>query len=191
MLRRTLVLVAVMALSVGMLAGPAWAPPGETGCFGKHIDITGTSGNDTLIDPFGGNHAVVIDGEGGDDKIYGLGGSDTLCGGAGDDYLAGDENMGAGETAGGDQIQGGFGMDRVNGDAGPDFLLGGEDADNLRGGPGNDSLNGNGGNDNMYGEGDDDALKDDGSTKSDFGDGDGGTNTCTKSIETRQSCPLV
>ncbi|MFL5767083.1 MAG: hypothetical protein ACJ758_04480, partial [Actinomycetota bacterium] len=77
----------------------------EIGCEFKHRTYRRGSGLTS---------SVVIDGGGGNDKIYGYGGSDTLCGGAGDDYIAGDEGLGPAESAGGDGIQGGFGQDQVN-----------------------------------------------------------------------------
>lgn len=59
--------------------------------------------------------SVIVNGLGGDDKIYGLSGNDTLNGGAGRDTLYG--------GAGADTLDGGAGNDTLSGDAGNDTYL--------------------------------------------------------------------
>ncbi|WP_183142275.1 calcium-binding protein [Pseudomonas cichorii] len=85
---------------------------------------TASQGNDAVY----GDDVLddVINGFGGNDKLYGLGGNDTLLGGAGDDEL--------------------------NGDAGNDILLAGAGNDVVYGGYGADTLNGGAGNDRLYGD---------------------------------------
>lgn len=94
-------------------------------------DITGTSGNDTLV------------GSKGPDLICGLGGNDTIIGGGGNDNLYG--------GAGRDDIRGGDGRDFVQGGKGADNIRGQGGGDHLRGGRGNDRINGGGGRDRCLG----------------------------------------
>ena len=82
----------------------------------------------------------ILNGEDGNDKIYGLlkgdtlnggGGADLLFGGYGDDLLFGDE--------GNDELYGQEENDTLNGGSGNDRLTGGEGYDLLIGGPGDDT----------------------------------------------------
>ncbi|KPX29379.1 MULTISPECIES: calcium-binding protein [Pseudomonas syringae group] len=72
-----------------------------------------SEGNDVLQ----GDESVadILNGLGGDDKLYGLSGNDTLNGGAGKDTLYG--------GAGADTLDGGAGNDSLYGDAGNDTYL--------------------------------------------------------------------
>lgn len=136
-----------------------------------------TPGPDTL---YGDAAANIIDGLGGDDRIFGLdgsdqltgsGGTDTIAGGAGDDIIfgnaqadtlsgdAGNDTISGGTGddiiaggAGADSIQGGLGNDLASGDAGDDVLQGGEGADDLRGGTGADEILGQTGSDILSGQ---------------------------------------
>ncbi len=136
---------------------------------------------------------VVVNGRGGDDRIYvdtsaagtgrapiravlyGGAGNDLLVGGDGADLLDGgpgnDTLYGA---AGNDTLIGGAGADRLYGNAGNDFLYGNEGEDLLAGGAGNDFLDGGAGGDWLYGnEGNDTAL---GGAGSDLLDGGAGND---------------
>lgn len=70
----------------------------------RNLDLTGTSGDDTLTGGYG------------DDEILGVGGNNLLQGVAGDDTLIG--------AAGSDTLIGGPGSDALDGGAGNDFLFG-------------------------------------------------------------------
>ena len=94
------------------------------------------------------NH--YIDGQAGDDTIYGTSGDDYLVGGEGNDILHGD--------AGNDYLLGGSGDDTLNGNDGNDTLLGGVGNDILNGGAGNDILDGGAGNDILNGGAGNDIL---------------------------------
>ncbi|MTE01011.1 hypothetical protein GIY56_11965 [Paracoccus sp. YIM 132242] len=90
------------------------------------VDVTGTlaglGGNDRLT---GTMRANVLEGGGGNDRLFGLGGNDRLRGGLGHDG-----------------VEGGAGNDTLAGDDGNDLLAGGAGHDLLQGGGGNDVLNG-------------------------------------------------
>lgn len=80
------------------------------------MDITGTSGNDTLI---GTDGSDKIDGLGGNDKLYGGAGNDTITSGPGTDYLYGEDGndtLISKRGTGPDYFDGGAGIDRVNSD---------------------------------------------------------------------------
>ncbi|MDI6728498.1 MAG: calcium-binding protein [Thermodesulfovibrionales bacterium] len=158
----------------------------------RGFDLTGTSGNDTLIGASGNDrldggvgidwlHGGAgndrLDGGLGNDYIYGEAGNDTLIGGDGNDMLIGgegDDRLYGGDgndwlqggdwmdEAGNDYLNGGAGMDTISGQAGNDTLVGGEGRDTLYGGEGSDRLDG--------GEGDDDLIGDR------FGGGDDGND---------------
>jgi Ca2+-binding RTX toxin-like protein len=82
------------------------------------INLTGTSGNDTLT--VGANNDTVSGGDG-NDNITGAAGNDSLTGGNGNDTIAGD--------AGADTINGGAGNDSITGGTGADAITGGDGAD--------------------------------------------------------------
>ena len=127
--------------------------------------ITGTSGNDALLDTA---EADSIDGSGGNDTItLSLGGNDTVSAGAGFDTLivdwsallaavtttAGPDASGAGSYAGGGRAVSFSGVERIeiNGGAGADTLTTGRGNDSLKGGGGDDLLTGGGGHDRLEG----------------------------------------
>ena len=117
------------------------------------LDLTGTTGNDTLdgsevadtID--GGMGADRINGHGGDDLLEGGGGNDNLNGGKGNDKLYGED--------GNDSLNGDEGDDLLDGGNGDDELLDRAGANILRGGDGRDTLVGSGGSTYEGGAGDD------------------------------------
>ena len=114
-MRRTVLLVAVMAAALVMASGVALA-----------VDRVGTNGDDVLRGTDGEDNLVGL---GGNDDLFGKGGSDNLSGGPGKDIvLGGDER----EPRGGDK--------NLDGGDGNDFVGGGNGADNIVGGDGNDLL---------------------------------------------------
>jgi len=106
------------------------------------LRVRGGDGNDNMImledDPFF-NASLVMEGEGGDDRLDSVpySGNVTVLGGDGDDLLA---------TDGGD--------DRLDGGDGRDTVRGGGGSDTLTGGPGDDLIRGQGGTDILVEEGD-------------------------------------
>jgi len=99
--------------------------------------VTDSPGADTVLGGLGddrirGGDDVSLEGEGGQDRIWGGDGDDVLFGRAGHDTLWGE--------LGADYLEGGRGHDRLSGGAGNDQLYGGHDVDRLRGGAGNDEL---------------------------------------------------
>jgi Ca2+-binding RTX toxin-like protein len=77
----------------------------------EHLDLDGTSGNDTLT---GGTGNDTLDGAAGADSLVGGAGHDSLIGGTGNDTLSG--------GAGNDTLNGGAGNDVIDGGAGDDIL---------------------------------------------------------------------
>ncbi|MBO9107848.1 MULTISPECIES: calcium-binding protein [Agrobacterium] len=130
-----------------------------------------------------------VEGDGGDDLLFGNAGDDTLYGdttavnpwpaqlnaagndwlfgGAGNDYLDG--------QGGNDNLSGDAGDDTLYGGPGSDQLSGGDGADKLFGGTGNDQLRGGAGNDELHGGDNDDLL--DGGSGRDILWGDAGADT--------------
>ncbi|MGH1399557.1 MAG: hypothetical protein ACRBCT_10120, partial [Alphaproteobacteria bacterium] len=102
----------------------------------------------------------VIDGDAGDDRVYGREMNDQILGGDGNDQLYGlaGEDIILGED-GDDKIYGGDGNDYLYGNLGNDkiYAEGGDDV--LSGGDGNDFLDGGDGNDTLYGGDGDDTVK--------------------------------
>ena len=107
---------------------------------GGNDRIYGTLGADSL---YGGTGDDVLVGYGGNDVLYGEDGNDTLYGDAGNDTLYG--------GAGVDTLYGGDGDDILDGGDGPDKLYGGAGNDQLYGGEGDDELDGGDGDDLLYG----------------------------------------
>jgi Ca2+-binding RTX toxin-like protein len=162
-MRRTIVLLATVALTVLVASGVALA-----------VTKIGTDGPDTLR---GTNGADNLLGKGANDVLYALGGRDDLLGGEGKDWLlggnqrvpkGGDKNLVGG--AGNDGVVGGIGSDTVLGGSGDDYVLGDYGSDRaVVGEEGKDLLQGSRGADRIVGgeagdwltEGDiDDAWKD-------------------------------
>jgi Ca2+-binding RTX toxin-like protein len=162
-------LLATAALLGGMLPmlgslGPQAAEAAATPtCFGRHVTIMGTPGDDH-IQPTGG---VV-------DVIWTGGGRDTIAGevegdydtDVGDFYCTGSGNDTVHSGAGGDHIRTGSGADAIDGWRGADVMKGGAGNDSirddsidsndsaddvLRGGPGDDHLVGGWGHETFFG----------------------------------------
>jgi Ca2+-binding RTX toxin-like protein len=129
MMRRTILLLAAMALTLLVASGIALAV-NKVGTQGRDL-LTGTDGADTLV------------GRGGNDRIFSLAGKDTLIGGPGKDWIFGGSIRSSHRTvwvgytfswdeknvvggAGNDVVWGGLGSDDVVGGGGNDALLGGK-----------------------------------------------------------------
>ena len=137
MMRRTMLLMATMALTLLVASGVVLA-----------VTKIGTNGPDTLK---GTNGADNLLGKGGNDELFALRGNDDLLGGPGKDLvfggnkerpLGGDKNLVGG--GGNDLVGSGFGSDRVLGGAGNDFMgdadLPESSKDIFSGGAGNDVI---------------------------------------------------
>jgi Ca2+-binding RTX toxin-like protein len=144
-MRRTIVLLATMALTLLVASGVALAIT-KIGGPGPNT-LRGTNGADNLL------------GKGGNDVLFALGGNnDNLVGGKGKDWLAGgnerrpfggDKNLVGGP--GNDGVQGGIGADNLFGVWGDDFVHGDNGADRAVGGEGRDFIDGARGPDQMVG----------------------------------------
>jgi Ca2+-binding RTX toxin-like protein len=114
LMRRTILLLASMALTLLVASGVALAV----------VKVRGP-GHDTLV---GTNASDTLSGRGGDDRVYGLDGNDVISGGPGNDGM----------------LDGLNGADVISGGAGDDFLVDGplrESAvDTLSGGGGDDFI---------------------------------------------------
>ena len=106
------------------------------------IRITGGDGADTIVATSLSTRAT-IEGDAGNDTLFGTAFDDTLLGGAGNDTII--------AAGGNDTVNAGAGTDDVRGGNGDDILNGDEDNDTLFGGAGNDTLNGNDGDDTLLG----------------------------------------
>jgi len=93
---------------------------------------------------------LFIDGEAGNDTLYGSNGNDTLLGGLSGDYVQG--------YGGDDSLYGNGGKDTLYGDEGADRLDGGQSNDAIFGGSSTDRLIGGDGIDEMFGDGGDDLF---------------------------------
>jgi hypothetical protein len=135
-MRRAILIVAAMALTVLVTSGVAWA-----------LNKIGTDGPDTLRGTNGNDNLI---GKGGNDRLFGLDGRDNLLGGPGKDWVdthptefrRGDKNLQGGP--GNDFVAGGRGSDNVLGDTGNDLLVDGPlrefSLDKVSGADGNDVL---------------------------------------------------
>ena len=153
MMRRTILLLATMALTLLVASGVALA-----------VTKIGTNGPDTLRGTNGDDNLL---GKGGNDVLYALAGKDNLLGGEeGKDWLltgvsralGGHKNSAGGP--GNDGVVGGLGSDNVLGGKGNDFVFGDEGSDSALGGEGRDLINGWTGSDRMLGEGGGDFIVD-------------------------------
>jgi Ca2+-binding RTX toxin-like protein len=138
-MRRTMLLLATMALTLLVASGVALAAT-RIGTDGPDT-LRGTKGDDNLI------------GQGANDTLLSLAGDDTLLGGPGKDVVnggnlaepfAGNKNLVGGE--GNDVVQGGLDSDNVLGGEGNDYMVDGEFEppavkDILSSGEGNDVMN--------------------------------------------------
>jgi hypothetical protein len=153
-MRRTILLMATMALTLLVASGVALAVT-KIGGPGPNT-LRGTSGADNLL------------GKGGNDLLYALAGKDNLLGGEGKDWLltgerralGGDKNSAGGP--GNDGVAGSLGSDNVLGSKGNDFVFGDEGSDSALGGEGRDLIDGHTGSDRMLGQGGGDWLVEDG-----------------------------
>jgi Ca2+-binding RTX toxin-like protein len=164
--RRITIMLASMALMVGVVASVAWAEnieceesTQENPCLGTNQDDTITvifPLQDNFIDGLGGND-IIFGGEG-DDFLYGGTGNDEVNCGSGNDscFGLGGNDIVSGEE-GNDTLSGGSGDDEVNCGSGNDDCLGAAGDDELRGGGGRDLLGTDNGNDTVLaGAGNDD-----------------------------------
>src|SRR5215216_5640371 len=143
-MRRTILLMATMALTLLVASGVALA-----------VTKIGTQGRDFLKGTDGADHLV---GKGENDRIFSLAGKDNLIGGPGKDWVWGGRRRSlhgdlpvhytssGGEKhlvggSGNDVLWGGKGSDNAVGNSGNDLLIGGEYH------PVKDTLSGGGGND--------------------------------------------
>ncbi|MEU8230834.1 calcium-binding protein [Actinoplanes sp. NPDC048967] len=104
------------------------------------LHVYGGTGKDSIT---GGPRADFVQGDAGNDKLYGRGGADSLYAGTGNDTVSGGD--------GDDFIMGEDGRDRLYGGAGGDSISGGDGDDWLHGGAGEDQLLGEGGKDTIAG----------------------------------------
>ncbi len=149
-MRRTVLLLAAMALTVVVASGVALA-----------VTKIGTDGPDTLQ---GTNEHDTLLGKGGNDVLFAWGGKDILLGGEGKDWVLGGNdrrafggdkklmggpgNDGHWGGLGSDIVLGGSGNDFVAGDLGSDrAVAGGEGRDHVDGGRGADRMSGGNGSD--------------------------------------------
>jgi Ca2+-binding RTX toxin-like protein len=117
MMRRAILLLATMALTVLVASGVALA-----------VTKIGTNGPDHLR---GTNGADTLIGKGGNDILNALAGYDNLVGGRGKDVVVGGRSCcDLGDFSGGDK--------NLLGGSGNDAVIGGLGADNVVGGAGND-----------------------------------------------------
>ncbi|MFP6762547.1 MAG: calcium-binding protein, partial [Planctomycetaceae bacterium] len=112
-----------------------------TGTIEAGVLMNGDAGNDTL---WGGRAGDTLHGGAGNDELQGDAGNDVLTGGDGDDRLNG--------HGGRDTLSGDAGHDHLNSHGGHDVLRGGDGNDRIRGGAGHDLLAGGNGRDRLYGQ---------------------------------------
>jgi Ca2+-binding RTX toxin-like protein len=118
--------------------------------------IDGQAGDDLV---YGDRFANILIGNDGFDVLLGHEGDDELSGGPGDDHLNG--GVGSDLLKGGDGsdfLWGQLGVDILEGGSGDDRLWGGSGSDNISGGIGEDRLFGNSGADILSGDGGADIL---------------------------------
>ncbi len=131
--------------------------------------LNGQAGNDTI---YGGTSYDTIHGNAGNDVIYGYNGTDHLYGDDGVDKLYGGN--------GNDYLYGGKGNDLLDGGANNDKIYGNYGTNTLKGGAGNDSIYGGTGADKIYaGTGSDYINAGKGTNTLYFGSNEG-TNTVVK-----------
>ncbi len=109
--------------------------------------LNGQAGNDTI---YGGTKNDIIHGNAGADKLYGYNGADKIYGDASNDKIYGGN--------GNDTLYAGKGNDYVDGGANNDKIYGNYGSNTLKGGAGNDTITGGTGKDKIYGGAGDDKL---------------------------------
>jgi Ca2+-binding RTX toxin-like protein len=132
-MRKTVLLVASVALAMVVAGGVAWAA--TISCGGNWERCNGTNQADTMKGN-GGNNLMY--GKGRADTMYGYGAKDFLNGGTGSDKLypgKGIHNRALGGP-GADTLYGGIDHDILNGGLGADKLYGGTKIDQLNTGVG-------------------------------------------------------
>src|SRR5215217_4781327 len=122
-MRRTILLLATMALTLLVASGVALA-----------VTKIGTQGRDFLKGTDGADHLV---GNGGNDRIFSLAGKDTLIGGPDKDWVWGGGIRSSHRTVGVDYTSSG-GEKKMVGGTGNDVVWGGKGSDNAVGDKGND-----------------------------------------------------
>src|SRR5215204_4024862 len=151
MMRRTMLLVATMALTLLVASGVALAVTKIGGPGPDHL--RGTNGDDILIGR-GGND--ILNSLAGNDELLGGRGKDVVVGGASccdeSDFSGGNKNLLGGP--GNDAVVGGRGADNIVGKDGNDLVLDGPDLESST-----DKLSAGGGND-VVGVFNDPAFKD-------------------------------
>jgi Ca2+-binding RTX toxin-like protein len=163
--RRIAALTAVLATVV--IVPPAQATiagidddPGE--CAGEPVTVTTNDDGEPIGDGddvlaiFDDPNRIVVNLQGGDDRIFSGEGDDLICGADGKDVVIG--------HIGDDVVYGGEGSDFSRGTALPGLesgprVVGGLGDDVLYGGPGRDALNGSRGDDRLFGEAGRDLLR--------------------------------
>jgi Ca2+-binding RTX toxin-like protein len=109
-MRKTVLVLAVMASALVVASGVAWAATIE--CPNRSGNLcVGTKNNDTMT---GTASADDMKGRKGKDRMSALGGNDTISGGPGTDV-----------------VRGGLGNDTISGDNGRDRLFGNEGSDRI------------------------------------------------------------
>ena len=167
---------------------------GKSAQYGRIIDfageqvLRGTSNGDSLSV---GELYTLIDGDAGDDTLWGNAGNDTLIGGQGNDSLRGNEgNDILHGNEGQDVLYGNEGNDILHGDAGNDELWGGIGNDTLIGGEGKDYLRGGEGDD-VYifnkGDGEDNIEETKGLDTIQFGEGISPDDIVAKVVQDKDS----
>ncbi|HAA61301.1 MAG TPA: hypothetical protein DCE39_10250, partial [Planctomycetaceae bacterium] len=127
----------------------------EGGDLGNRLDLRAISASAfSYTDPVTGDPmSITIEGNNGDDVIYGSSGfGDVISGGDGDDFIDGREgdDVITGDD-GNDSIYGQDGDDDISGNDGDDFVVGLAGDDVIDGGDGADTLNGGDDNDVIFG----------------------------------------
>lgn len=128
------------------------------------LTLDGGAGDDAITaGDHTDDHAQLIRGDRGDDRLDGRGGNDVLLGGSGNDQISGgqggqlidagdgDDRVYGGE--GDDTIYAGNGDDRVTAGRGLDIIYGGEGHDDIDGGTGADIIDAGAGDDTVHGGG--------------------------------------
>ena len=146
-MRRTILMVATMALTLLVAGGVALAVA-KIGNQGRNF-LKGTAGADNLI---GKGETHLIFGLAGNDNLIGGSGKDIVRGGTFERSLGGNKNLLGG--GGNDVVFGGKGSDRVMGEEGDDALLGDDFFEDFfldgNANPVKDTLSGGDGNDVFF-----------------------------------------
>jgi Ca2+-binding RTX toxin-like protein len=114
---------------------------------GEADTINGNDGNDVV---YGEGGPDTLHGDAGNDEMYGNGATDTMYGGDGNDYMRGGTDD--------DTMEGNADNDEMYGDSGTDVMYGNAGDDAMRGGMGVDYMEGNENADTMHGDADQDDM---------------------------------